>query len=77
MTAAETLSFSPALNRFLEEGSDEDNDDEDQVPAALGLGVLDFTTQDTSLRGRTRIFLTEISLKKVDSLKRSEMQGRR
>lgn len=51
MTTADPPRLSSALSNFLEEGSDEDSNQIGPLPIALGLGDLDITTVDTSLRG--------------------------
>ena len=51
MAAAETLKISPALQRFLDEGSEDELPEDQTVSADLDLGKLDFTTTETSLRG--------------------------
>ena len=53
MATAEPLKLSPALQRFLEEGSDEEAETEQNIPASLALGDLDITTTDNSLRGKS------------------------
>ena len=53
MAAAETLKLSPALQRFLAEGSDDDlQEDDHNLHATLALGDLDISTSSTSLRGQ-------------------------
>ncbi len=52
MAATEALKISPALERFLDEGSDDDLQEDQEVAANLTLGQLDFTTTETSLKGR-------------------------
>lgn len=52
MAAAETIKISPALQRFLDEGSDDELQEDQNVTPSLELGQLDFTTTETSLKGR-------------------------
>ena len=52
MAAAENIKISPALQKFLDEGSDDDAQEDQNVSASLELGQLDFTTTETSLKGR-------------------------
>ena len=51
MAATEIIKISPALQRFLDEGQDDDIQEEQNIPASLELGQLDFTTTETSLKG--------------------------
>lgn len=56
MAATETLKLSPALQRFLEECSDEEVGHEVQdIPSSLDLGDLDISTTNTSLRGEPEL----------------------
>lgn len=53
MAATETIKLSPALQRFLEEGSEDETEDARTITTTLNLGELDITTNETSLRGKT------------------------
>ena len=74
MAATEALKISPALERFLDEGSDDEYvsghdsyHDDQEVAANVTLGQLDFTTTETSLKGRPYALACPCSVTRTQS----------